>query len=742
MTIVDEVLPQTQVVAPERTRGRLTAAVFAGTAFLGASLLFLAEPLVAKLLLPDFGGSATVWSTSSLFFQLLLLAAYGYCHLSTRRLGPRGQPGLQLLVLVVPAVSLPLVLPQNAAPGPDGAPAFWLLRTLAVMVGLPFVVVATTGPLLQRWYSWTANGRAHDPYFLFAASNLGSFVGLLAYPLVVESRLSLVQQRAAWSWGYVLFGVAMTACALLALSHGRPTVRQDPRTTAALVALGRGTLLRWLLLAFLPSTLLLGVTSHLSLDVAAIPLLWVVPLAIYLATFVVAFARTSRVPPRRATRWAVALGVGEMLLSLHGPVAPIALSVLSGLMTLALVAYAAHARLAAERPPAEHLTVYYLVISVGGALGGLLNGLLAPSLFPSILEYPLALMAVPLLLIGTGRVSPRSVLTANRVRVACVAVAAGSVLLGLRWVITRPGAGLLVPVLVGLLVLGLAWWLTRLAALPLLVVVSLMLSSSVIGTSGRIEESRTFYGTYRVLEGHGLHRLVHGTTVHGTQFSDLARRREPTTYYARSGPLGDLFPTVETGGGRDIAVVGLGAGTVAAYGRAGERFIFFEIDPEVLRIAEDKRFFTYLADSRAQVRTVTGDGRLGLERQPAASYDAILLDAFSSDAIPVHLMTQQAIEEYLSRLRPGGMLVFHISNRVFDLKPVLAGAADSLDLHAAVGTSNAARDGATPTQWVALSRDARAIDRLRARSTVWTPLDRSRRVEWTDDYSSVLSVLR
>src|SRR5689334_14993282 len=207
MTVVDEVLPQTEMVVRKRARGRLTAAVFAGTAFLGASLLFLSEPMVAKLLLPDFGGSVTVWSTSSLFFQLLLLVAYGYCHLSTRRLGRRGQPGLQLLVLILPAVSLPLVLPHNAAPGPDDAPALWLLRTLAVMIGLPFVVVGMTGPLLQRWYSWTANRRAHDPYFLFAASNLGSFVGLLAYPLVVESRLSLAQQRAAWSWGYAVFGV-------------------------------------------------------------------------------------------------------------------------------------------------------------------------------------------------------------------------------------------------------------------------------------------------------------------------------------------------------------------------------------------------------------------------------------------------------------------------------------------------------------------------------------------------------
>ena len=741
MTVVQEALPQTEVAVPERARGRgrLTVGVFAVTAFLGASLLFLAEPMVAKLLLPDFGGSATVWSTSSLFFQCLLLVAYAYCHVATSRLGRRGQPAVHVLVLALPVVTLPLVLPDDAAPGPGDAPALWLLRTLAVLVGLPFVVVATTGPLLQRWYSWTAGDRADDPYFLFAASNLGSFVGLLAYPFLVEPHLSLASQRAWWSWGYAAFAALVAACGLLSWARGRPA--GPVRLTGRAAPLSRTRVVRWGLLAFLPSTLLLGVTAHVSTDVAAIPLLWVMPLAVYLGSFVVAFARSTRVPPHTATRVAVASALGELMLL--GSPAPIGLSVASGLVTLALVAYAAHARLAVDRPGPEHLTVFYLVISVGGALGGLVNGLIAPALFPSVVEYPLALVAVPFLLLGLERRGGRpGFLTANRVRAACAALAVGTGFLGLRSLLTSSEVGLLMCAAVVAIVLLCGWWLSRSPVMLLVVALVLPISVALAGANDRIEESRTFYGTYRVFDQGGMHRLVHGTTVHGTQYVARPLRDQPTTYYARSGPLNDVFRAFEEAGGRDVAVVGLGAGTVAAYGQPGESFTFFEIDPEVVRIAEDPRFFTYLSDSRARVRTVTGDGRLNLARQEPGTYDLILLDAFSSDAIPVHLLTEQAVEEYVSRLRPGGLLVFHISNRAFDLRPVLAATSESLDLHAAVGTSTATTDGAAPTQWVALEPRRRRDRPAAGRSSLWSPLDPDRRVRWTDDYSSVLSVLR
>ena len=550
-----------------------------------------------------------------------------------------------------------------------------------------------------------------------------------------------MDQRAWWSAAYGGFVVLTACCAVHASRQRRP----DEARVGSLERspLGRARVVRWLLLAFLPSTLLLGTTSHLSTDVASIPLLWVVPLAVYLATFVLAFARRSRRPARFALRAAVALGVAEVLLSLRGPVPPISVGLASSMLMLGLVAYAAHSQLAVDRPPSEHLTVFYLVIAAGGALGGLLNGLVAPSVFPAVWEYPLALLGVPLLLVGLA--SPQSgplaqLLLDNRVRVACLGLLAAIALLGLRWLMTRPTTPLVVGVLLLVVVVGVGWAVSRSAALALVVVVGLVASGAVMGTRGRLHEARSFYGTYRVLDTGKQHLLVHGTTVHGTEYVDAARRDLPTTYYARSGPLGDVFERLGNSA-QHIGAVGLGAGTIASYGEPGQRLTFFEIDPEVVRIARDDRYFHYLADSRAEVTTVTGDGRLNLARQPRATYDLLVLDAFSSDAIPVHLMTEEAVALYASRLRPGGVLMFHISNRVFDLKPVLSAAAEGLHLHTAVGTSNSRQQGATPTEWVAMSRDAAPIDELR-KGPLWDALGTDHQVAWTDDYSSVLSVLR
>ncbi len=735
---------------PGASTGRSTTALFTLTAFLGAALLFLVEPLVAKLLLPDFGGSATVWSTSSLFFQLLLLAAYAYCHWSTTVLGARWQPRAHLVLLLAPVVALPIALPLDAAPSLGAQPALWLIRTLAITVGLPFLVVATTGPLLQKWFSWIGSARSRDPYFLFAASNLGSFVGLLAYPLVVEPHLSLDQQRSWWSLSYAVFLALTGLCAGLAIRRNRRTARPAVTGTAEAVAPARTTptrlplrrLATWLLLAFLPSTLMLGVTAHLATDVGSIPLLWVVPLAVYLGTFVAAFARSTRAQPRTAVRIAVAAALVEVLLVLRPSFGLLPLTLLSGIVTLAAVAYAAHARLHADRPPPEQLTAFYLTVSAGGALGGVLNGLVAPIVFTSVLEYPLALAAVPLLLLGM-RAGPSTrlldVVTANGVRRACAFLAAGTVLCLLLWAVQHLLTGYPLALLVVGVVATVGWVISRLPGTTAVLVVALVLSQLLIPVRSVIEQSRTFYGTYRVVDTGTTHELVHGSTVHGTQFLDDARRRTPTTYYARGGPVGDAFAALPDDGPVRVAAVGLGAGSIAAYGRPGERIDFFEIDPEVERIARDPELFSYLADSEATVRTTIGDGRLALARTPRARYDMIVLDAFSSDSIPVHLMTREAIEMYLARLKPGGVLMFHISNRVFDLAPVLRGAADDLGLHAVIGSSTSRVDDATPTRWVALGQDVDAVDRI-ARDDQWSDLTGPAQ-HWTDDYSSVLSVL-
>jgi hypothetical protein len=715
-------------------------ALFGCTALLGAALLFLVQPMVAKLVLPSYGGSATVWSTSSLFFQVLLLGGYVYAHLTTTRLSRRVQPRIHLVVLALPLLTLPVVLPGHAVPDDGTSPVLWLIRTLALMIGLPFVVVSTTGPLLQRWYSWTGSRRSDDPYFLFAASNLGSFGGLLAYPLLLEPRLTLDQQRLLWSVGFCVFAVLMAGCGVVAGRRREPGTALAARTPSVKAApVGGRRLLAWTALAFLPSALMLSVTAHLSTDVAPIPLLWVVPLAIYLATFVLAFARSTRRPPVVATRVAVACCIPAAVISTLGEFVPVLPSILLNTAMLALVAYAAHARLAADRPAPEHLTLFYLVISVGGALGGLLNGVVAPVLFDRIWEYPLILVACPALLVGVVS-APDSAL-ARRFNRHFLLVC-GVLLLGV-----AAAAALVVVLLAsheGAWVAGAALAGVALASYPLTrrptaLALSLVLALGVaaaLDSQATVERSRTFYGSYSVEERGDSRVLVHGTTAHGSQFMAADERDVPTTYYARSGPIGDVFGSRLF---KRVGVIGLGAGTLAAYGTPGQEMTFFEIDPEIIRIASDPQLFSYLADSRARVRTVAGDGRLLMEKQAAGSFDLVVIDAFNSDAIPVHLLTREALRVYADTLADDGVLAIHISNRVFDLEPVLAGASRDLRWNALVGLGGEGR-GARESRWVLLTRDAEELARLRGLDG-WRRVDTGDVVAWTDDYSSVLDVL-
>jgi hypothetical protein len=719
---------------PERARPLLPA-IFTLTAFTGACLLFVVQPMIARMLLPSYGGSATVWSTSSLFFQVLLLLGYLYAHLSTQRLGRAWQPKVHLLVLLVPLVVLPIALPADAAPT-EASPALWLLRTLAIVIGLPFVVVSTTGPLLQTWYSWTDAHRAEDPYFLFAASNLGSFGGLLAYPFLIEPHLTLAQQRLSWSVGFGVFVVLTGTCGVATMrSRGS---RPEKRTEVLSVqGLDRIRVLRWLALAFLPSALMLAVTAHVSTNIAPIPLLWVIPLAIYLGTFVAAFARTSREVPRRATHLAVgaafAAAIGGLLPGGFA-LAQVALQ----MVMLALVGYAAHARLAADRPSTDRLTTYYLVVASGGALGGLLNGLLAPVVFDRVLEYPLVMVCVPLLMIGVVKPTARDS-RSEWARFVAPVVLAAVALGGLTgWVSTFVlGHNLWALGMPCLIALALALGL-RLAYEYKLLIVALVVifgSQIVFDQVTAIDQRRTFFGSYRVSEAGGQHRLVHGTTVHGTQFLDQ-RASEPTSYYARTGPLGEIF---RQGSYRDIAIIGLGAGTIAAYGEPGMRMTYFEIDPEIVDVAEDPAYFTYLRDSGAEIRTVVGDGRLKLGEEPEGGFDLIVLDAFSSDAIPMHLLTVEAMRTYADHLSADGRLVVHISNRVFDLEPVLVGAAHELGWSGAVGYGGSG-EGASVSEWAVLTPRPDEAAGFAA-SPGWTLLG-GPSVTWTDDYSSILSVLR
>lgn len=740
--------------------GRATTALFALTSFTGAALLFVVQPMVARLVLPSFGGSASVWSTSSLFFQVLLLLGYLYVHVSTQRLGRTRQPVLHLGILLLPLVALPVALPPEAAPDGGVSPTLWLLWVLLLVIGLPFAVISTTGPLLQRWYSWTPSARAEDPYFLFATSNLGSFGGLLAYPFVVEPLLTLREQRLGWSGGFVVFIVLMGLCGVVARRSQRagpvagsavpvPDEHQSqadldagtPDDEAGARLLTARLVLVWLALAFLPSTLMLGVTAHISTDVAAIPLMWVVPLAIYLATFVVAFARSSRRAHPGPTHLAAGLATVAALVHLTSARSlPIWALLVLDLALLGSAAYAAHRALAIRRPDPRLLTHFYLVVAGGGALGGLLNGLVAPLFFSRVWEYPLALLGVLLLGRTLPRPPARSGWGRDRfdprvVRALEVVLVVLVVLLGAAWGTTWLAQG-------GLLTLGgVALW----AALGMLggrrstsmaAALALTMAGLFLLVEEPLHQSRTFYGSYQVLADGDQHLFSHGTTVHGTQFTD-ERSTEPTSYYARQGPVGDVFGL---GAPEHTGVVGLGVGTMAAHVGSGQRMTFVEIDEEVVRIASDPSLFTFLAQTEATVETVVDDGRIAVAGMPTGSLDTLVMDAFSSDAIPVHLLTEEAFEVYERALADDGVLLVHISNRVFDLEPVVAHNAEHLGWDVAVGTGELEEGSALPSVWMALSPDPEPVERLLEMAR-WRRAGTARQ-PWTDDFSSVLTVLQ
>ncbi|SOC51846.1 spermidine synthase [Ornithinimicrobium cerasi] len=715
-------------------------ALFALTSLVGASLLFVVQPMIARLVLPHFGGSATVWSTSSLFFQLLLLVGYIYVHVSSRLLGPRFQPLLHLVLLLLPLAVLPVALPAVGANASE-SPVLWLLRTLTLTIGLPFAVICTTGPLLQLWYSWTSGRRADDPYFLFATGNLGSFGGLLAYPFLVEPFLTLEQQRLGWSTGFVVFMLLMATCGTTAVAAARR--RTLPTTTASnapLTVLSAKSVWVWLGLAFIPSTLMLGVTAHLSTDVAAVPLLWVVPLAIYLATFVVAFARTARTVSRAWHRATVATAVVAALAAVLGPVLPIWVLIGADLALLFTAAYTAHAELAARRPPAQFLTAFYIVVAAGGALGGVLNGLVAPVAFNWVWEYPIAVvLAAALTILRAG--GPWRLLVKRYHPLFARALEFAFILLALRAAYALSTIDLLMTGWGALILLAL-WSLIGVAvsgrsAAAAVAVASFMLLPIVFSDSVLVRD-RSFYGAYTVREDSGVRILAHGTTVHGQQ-SVGDRAGEPSTYYARSGPVGDTLSVIPAP--QNIAVVGLGVGTIAAYGKPGQSLTFFEIDPDIVDIASDPSLFTYISDSSADTQFVLGDGRVQLVEEASGSYDVLFLDAFTSDAIPIHLLTVEAFATYADVLADGGTMLVHVSNRVFNLEPVVSAAADDLGWSVAVGTGSADLEtGATQSEWIAMSADPAIIGELLDRGNWRSP--EARRVRWTDDFSSVLTVIR
>lgn len=704
--------------------------VFAVAVFLASALLFLVEPMIAKMILPQLGGSPAVWNTALVFFQATLLLGYAYAHASFNRLRPRRQALSHVALLLVPIAFLPIALPAGWN-SPAQVGPLWVFALLAVSMGLPFFALSTMSPVLQRWYANATQGG--DPYFLYAVGNTGSLVGLLAYPIVVERTLTVAGQARVWTIGYVAFLVVAIGSAWLATRHREEASRPAPsEPPPPVVNLSWRTQVRWVALAFVPSSLLLGSTTFITSEVGSIPLLWVLPLAVYLITFIIAFAR-GNVP-------SAAVGSAILKLATIGVFVTWALRLqrpLWALVTLHLVlllgaGLTAHGRLYEDRPPVVGLTRFYLLISLGGVVGGLFNALLAPLLFVVPVEYPLVLVAALLL---------RKAGTDSRPLIARYGLAlAAPVAMGVTAAITASvgiasaGAVAITLAVPAILLLAIRYPPAFALAFALLLIVR-----PPVTTDGLLV-ARTFFGLHRVTEAEGVRTLFNGLTIHGTQHLGEAAQ-EPTAYYHTSGPLGDVFRVFPDT--RRVLVIGLGAGGIAAYATADTEFTFVEIDPQVVEIATNPDLFTYLSDAPGSIRIITNDGRLAAEQLEVGAYDLVILDAFTADAIPVHLFTGEAAQTYETLLGPSGLIVFNITNRHFDLEPAVGSLAQSQGYGALTRAyESGLAPGATASQWAVLAPSAGTLEPLRSEPGWRDPtIDPDFRL-WTDDYSNLLSVLR
>lgn len=785
-------------------------ALYGFTIFLSAALLFMVQPMIARMVLPRLGGSPSVWNACMLFFQTLLLLAYGYAHVATERLGPRRQ-GLGHIVVVVAAFALlPVALPAGS---PGSWPMAWLLMNLAIACAGPFFLLATTSPLLQRWLADTRHPLASNPYVLYIASNAGSLIGLIAYPLVVEPVMTLTEQSALASWGLLVVGGLHLLCVWM-LRRSAPPLPAGPAPRAASSARpGKGGVkagvrpargeavgaapaakgrevwrerLVWGVLSFIPSSLLLGVTQHLSTDIVAMPLLWVVPLALYLVTFMLAFGSRGPAMVAPLARLFAISACSIALIMVIEARKPVAVVVLFHILTFFLGALLCHARLSAAKPEASRLTEFYLVMAVGGVLGGLFNAIVAPVVFVDVFEYPLALVLVAAVRPGAGR-RPGVLDGVIPALVAAYIVAVNTLVID--------------PVRTGYIAAGalaggvpaVSAFLCSVRRVGFAATLAVVLAATFVYPRGfreRLYSERTFFGVYRVartMDGSAI-SLLHGTTIHGEQpLRDGERQPIASTYYHPRSPIGRIF---EAGRGdprfRRVGLVGMGVGSLAAYAEEGARLTFHEIDPAIVRIASDPALFTYLSESAGEWDVKLGDGRRTMEDVPDGTYGVIVLDAFTSDAIPVHLMTVEAFELYKRKLAPGGLLAVHISNRYLDLRPIVTGAArrtsmalfacnhgfpdefngriaelaEGLSRSLASGGEEASRVIADEIQALERERDGLARERLQAsvwmvlckRAEDFSPpegeprfmrlLPRPEAPYWTDDYSNILSTFR
>ncbi len=719
--------------------------VYSLTLLLSAALLFSVQPMFSKMVLPLLGGTPQVWNTAMLFFQIMLLGGYAYAHGTTKFLGIRAQAILHLILLCIFTIALPIAIPDGWQPPVDKDPTLWQLSLMSITIGGPFFVLAGSAPMLQRWFAATNHKDADNPYFLYGASNLGSMTALLSYPFIIEPLLNLPEQSGIWTGGYIGL-IALTLIAtILVWKHGDKKSIQNkiPTTDSDPITWSRRLL--WILLAFIPSSLMLGVTTYITTDIAAVPLLWIIPLALYVGTFIIAFARKPLVPLNLVTfvQGILIIAFILVIIALHPP--PAVLIALH-ITLFFFCTLACHMELATSRPTARHLTEFYLLMSFGGALGGMFNALFAPNFLIVPLEYGMALAAACFMRFASRPNQGKLQYSIKDIAIALIAMAATTIILNVEE--NKNIAVIMVIIIIICLNFLLdKRWLFAITVGFILLLYPPGYSLGGLKYKALVHQDRSFFGLIRILDIHSNQRvLLHGITNHGTQSLDEEYRLTPLSYYGPGSPLQDAFTVLNDrkAGPQNVAIVGLGIGVTACYTKKERHFDYYEIDPDVVRIAENPEYFTFLSDCGSPYKVILGDGRLTLKNAPDNHYDLIVLDAFSSDNIPAHLLTLEATQLYLQKLNPDGALVVHISNHFLDLEPVLTQTSKKIGIQGYARVVNAqfvpGTDIATyPSHYFMISKNPALVNQFK--DLGWSKARSREGVKlWTDQFSNIISV--
>lgn len=733
------------LLTSQTSKHRMILAIYTAAIFTSALLLFSVQPMFTKLVLPRLGGSPAVWSVAMVFFQSLLLAGYAYAHYLMKVPSRITPVVMHLLVLLAGLAMLPLAIASGWGTPPASGQAFWLLGLFTVSIGLPFFALAANNPLLQAWFVRTGHPDGPDPYFLYASSNIGSFLALLSYPILLEPTFLLRTQNLMWTGGYVVLMAMIAACGYLMLKAPagaenlfRTTAEPAPPPPWALR-------LRWIFLAAVPSGLLVAVTSHISTDVASAPLLWVLPLSLYLLTWVLVFQQKPLIP-HHSIMAVQPLAIAVVVILLVVPQSRNLMVMLTGhLLCFFLIAMACHGELARTRPAADHLTGFYVALSFGGMVGGLFTGIVAPYVFNWIAEYPILLVLAALCRPDTESEAQqrfdRYFWPIAALLAAALAVHSIFAIGTWRWIPDNISYVVALVALLGVVFMG-----DRLK-LAFMLALAVVLIRIYPTDEGRVETVRSFFGVHKIVEtsDRAYHYLLHGTTIHGAQRWGVPGRPDMISYYHPDGGMGQTVLGIRERKGSPIrvAVIGLGTGTLACYAEPGEDWKFFEIDQTMVDTAKDPTKFTFVSQCMPDMKPVIGDARLTFAQEPDGVYDLIIVDAYSSDAIPVHLATKEAMAIYKTKLAPQGVVMFHTSNRHLELASVIVGIADANGMKAWVFDEDFGRDAefVFSTEVVLTARDEADIGKL-AGDSKWTLTqpDEDQRV-WTDDYSNILGAV-